>query len=151
MSARFGVYFRADRLPSHARWQGAIYAAGFRVALMPTVVAEYRGMLPVKTGGTEYDSGFEFDIKPILAGMERLDALLRGLEPFTASDRPFLAGFDRFAFFSCNAREWPAAVCAAAGFAKASGGVFKDPYGEFILELEEVVAYARQESQKAEL
>jgi hypothetical protein len=148
MSAVFGVYFRSDRTPSHARWQGAIDGAGFRVALMPTIVAEHTGMLPVKAGGIEYDSGFQFTIKSIFTGMDRLDALLRGESPAPVRADSVLAGLDRFAHFRCTAYEWPAAVCAAAGFARASGGVFMDPYGNLITNIDEIIEYALRESQE---
>ena len=130
MPAVFGVHFREGRLPSHARWQGAIYAAGFRVALMPTAVAEHEGQLPVKSGGVAYDSGFQFSV-------DRWER-----------DEPFLAGLILFAHFRCNRHEWPVAVCAAAGFAKASGGIFNDPYGNFIPDIGEVIAYAHRESRE---
>jgi hypothetical protein len=147
MPAVFGVYFRADRTPSHARRQGGIGALGFRVDLMPTEVAGHTGMLPLKTGGNEYDSRFLFCIDPIARGRDRLDELRRGTPIHPLRNEPVLADLDRFAHFRCNADEWPAAVCAAGGFAKVTAGIFVDPYGDLITDVAEIVAYARRESQ----
>jgi hypothetical protein len=64
---------------------------------------------------------------PILRGLDRLDALLRRESPPPPPDHPALAAMDCHAQFRCNALELPATVCAAVGFAKASGGNHRGP------------------------
>jgi hypothetical protein len=130
MAADFGVHFHESDLPSQAEWQGAIDALGFALQLVEVPLLEHSGLLPVAFRCDELNTGFEFEIT----------------REWGRPDPEVLGGRSLFAHFRCFSDEWPAAVCAAAAFAKVTNGVFEDPYGEYTFDVEAVVELAKKEN-----
>jgi hypothetical protein len=133
MAADFGVYFASERLPTVDAWEQAAAELGvhLRILLRSKDIRTHSGVVKVGFEG-EKQTGFEFELAPDWGRPDDLaDALL---------DK------DTFAHFRCFSREWAAARWAAVSFAKASGGLFQDPYGVTSLSFEEAVAYAQEET-----
>jgi hypothetical protein len=129
VASSLGVYFASGRLPTIGQWEQAADELGVRLRLTPVDLRSHSGVLPVAFRADDYNTGFEFELRP---DWGRCNG---------SADR--LRDKDAFASFRCFSREFPAAVWAAVSFAKASGGVFQDETGTTFPTLEEALAYAR--------
>jgi hypothetical protein len=127
------VYFASEQLPTLAAWEQAAGELGIRLRIMPVDLRTHAGMLPVAFEDDDWNSGFEFQLRPDWGRAEE--------------SAEFLRDKDMFAWFRCFRSEWPAAAWAAVAFAKASGGVFHNPLGKDFATLDQAIAYARAESQ----
>jgi hypothetical protein len=119
-------------MPTIPEWEQAALDLGFRLRVTPVALRTHSGMLPIAFNATDYNTGFEFEVRSDWGRSPQSEVLL--------------GDCDAFAWFRCFGDEWTETQWAAVAFAKACAGLFQDEHGVDHPSIEAAIALAREQT-----